>query len=141
MRKLVRGVVGLVGVLEAAAFFAGAALHLGIPLPVPFIAVHSLPAAVLETGSGVFLLVAAVAILAHGRRAWQMAVAAHVAGVASITFGIATGGGDPVAQSGHQTMLIVLIVVLIVLSTPLCRHALDTGRRHSRRRRRILQTL
>lgn len=142
VRKLVRATFGLVALIEAMAFFVGAGLHLGISLPVPFIEIHYLPSAVFEAGSGVFLLIAAVAVLAHRPRAWKIAVAAHVAGVASIAFGIAARGGGPAAQSGHHpAMLLVLIVVLIGLSTPPCRHALETGRRHSRRRRRILQTL
>jgi hypothetical protein len=140
MRKLVRAIVGLVALVESAAFFLGAGLHLGIPLPVPFIETHYLPSAVLEAATGVLLLIAAIAVVAHRRRAWKIAVAAHVAGVASIAFGIAARGGGAAAQSGHhQTMLLVLILVLAVLSTPLCRHALETGRHHSRRRRRILQ--
>lgn len=139
---MVRGTAGLVALIEAMAFFVGAALHLGIPLPVSYIETHYLPSAVLEAGSGIFLLFAAVAIMAHKRSAWKIAVAAHVAGVASIAFGIAARGGGPAAQSGHhQAMLLVLIAVLIALSMPLCRHALETGRRRSRRRRRILQTL
>lgn len=133
MRKKIRAMVGLVALIEALAFFVGAALS--------FIEVRYLPSAVLEAGSGVLLLVAAVAILAHRQRAWKIAVAAHVAGVASIALGIAARGGGPAAQSGHhQVMLLVLVVVLIILSTPLCRHALETGRHYSRRRRRILQT-
>jgi uncharacterized membrane protein YfcA len=101
-----------------------------------------LPSAVLETVSGVLLVIAALAVIARDRRSWKLAVAAHVAGVASIAFGIAVGGGSPAAQSGHHpTMLLVLIVALIALSMPLCRHALENGRRHGRRRRRILQAL
>lgn len=141
MRKLVRAAVALVALVEAMAFFVGAALHLGIPLPVSFVETHYLPSAVLEAGSGILLLIAAVAVVANRQRAWKIAVAAHVAGVASIAFGIARGGGAAAQSGHHQAMLLVLIVVLIVLSTPFCRHALETGRRHSRRRRRILQTL
>ncbi|HYO45887.1 MAG TPA: hypothetical protein VEY33_04280 [Gemmatimonadota bacterium] len=138
-----RATCGLVVLIEAIAFFVGAGLHLGISLPVPFIETHHLSSAVLEAGSGVFLLIAAAAVLAHRPRAWKIAVAAHVTGVASIAFGIAKHGGGSAAQSSHHpAMLLVLIVVLIGLSTPPCRHALETGRRHSRpRRRRILQAL
>ena len=135
-----RAIVGLVALVESAAFFVGAGLHLGISLPVPFIETRYLPSAVLETVSGVFLVIAALAVVGRDRRAWKLAVAAHVAGVASIAFGIAVRGGGQVAQSGHHpTMLLVLIVALIALSMPPIRHALENGQRHSRRRRRILQ--
>jgi hypothetical protein len=142
VRKVIRSVVVLLALLEAFGFFLGAALHLGIPMPAPFVEARSLPSAVLETVSGVLLVIAALAVIARDRRSWKLAVAAHVAGVASIAFGIAVGGGSPAAQSGHHpTMLLVLIVALIALSMPLCRHALENGRRHGRRRRRILQAL
>lgn len=142
VRKVVRSVVVLLALLEAFGFFLGAALHLGIPMPAPFIETRSLSSAVLETASGVLLVIAALAVLGRDRRAWKLAVAAHVVGVASIAFGIAVGGGSPAAQSGHHpTMLLVLIVALIALSMPFCRHALENGGRHSRRRRRILQAL
>jgi drug/metabolite transporter (DMT)-like permease len=142
VRKLVRSVVALLALLEAFGFFLGTALHLGIPMPAPFVETHYLPSAVLETASGVLLVIAALAALGRDRRAWKLAVAAHVAGVASIAFGIAVGGGGQATQSSHHpTMLLVLIVALIALSTPPFRHALEHGRRHSRRRRRILQAL
>jgi hypothetical protein len=139
---VVRAVVALLVLLEAFGFFLGAALHLGIPMPAPFIEARSLPSAALETASGILLVIAALAVIGRHRRAWKLAVAAHVVGVASIAFGIAVGGGSQVAQSGHHpTMLLVLIVALIALSMPPCRNALENGRRHSRRRRRLLQAL
>lgn len=142
MRKLIRSIVAMVALAEAFGFFVGAALHLGIPMPVPFVETRYLPSAVLETASGAFLVVAMLAILGRDRRAWKLAVAAHVAGVASIAFGIAVRGGGVATQMGHHpTMLLILIVALVALSTPFCRHALENGRRHGRRRRRILQAL
>ena len=142
MRKLLRAMIALVAFVEAMAFFLGTALHLGVPLPVPFVESRYLVSAVLEMASGVFLLVAVAAIVAHRRRAWETAVAAHVAGVASIAFGIAVRGAGFGAQSSHHPpMLLVLIIVLIALSTPPCRHALGNGKQRSKRRRRVLQSL
>jgi hypothetical protein len=141
VRKLIRGVVALVALGEALAFFVGAGLHLGIPMPGPFIEPTYLPSAVLEAASGVFLGIAAAVVLAHKRQAWKLAVAAHVAGVASIAFGIASRGSAAAHSGHHPTMLLTLIVALIGLSMPPVRHALESGRRHTRRRRRILQAL
>lgn len=141
MEKLLRSVIGLVIVVEAIAFLVGVALHLGVPLPVPFAESRSLRSAVLEAGSGIILLIAAGAALTHRSRAWKIAVAAHVAGVASITLGIAMRGAGLQAQSSHHPlMLLVLIGVLIGLSIPPCRRVLEDGKRRSKRRQ-ILQSL
>lgn len=137
MRNLVRPALGLVFVIEAMALFVGAALHLGLPLPIPLREIQSLPSAVLEAATGVFLLIAAAAVMAHSRRAWKSAVVAHVAGVASIAFGIASrAGGGPGRAGHHPEILLVFIVVLVVLSTPFCRQALANGHRRRSRRRR-----
>jgi hypothetical protein len=142
VRKLLQATIGLVAFVEAMAFFLGTALHLGVPLPVPFVESRSLVSAALEAASGVILLIAVAAIATQKRSAWEVAVASHVVGVASIAFGIAVRGTGFGAQSSHHPpMLLVLIVVLIALSTPPCRHALGSGRRRSKRRRRVLQTL
>lgn len=140
MRKLIRSMITVLVLVEALGFFVGAALHLGIPMPLPFVESRYLPSVVLETGIGIFLVIAALAILARDRRAWKLAVAAHVAGVAGIAFGIAVGAGGSATQMGHHpTMLLVLIVALVALSLPFSRHALEQTRRHGRRRRRMLQ--
>ena len=137
VQKVLRAVVVLALLFEAAAFFAGAMLHLGIPLPLPFVESESLRFAVLEAAGGGLLLVAVLAVLLRRWNAWKVAVVANVVGVAIIAY-IIIGGGPSRQPSHHQPMLILLIAFLVGLSLPRCRQALENGR-HVRRRRRILQ--
>lgn len=137
MQKILRAVAILALLFEAAAFFAGAMLHLGIPLPVPFVEFESLRFAVLEAAGGGLLLGAVLAVLLRRWNAWKVAVVANVVGVAIIAY-VTIIGGPSTQSSHHQPMLILLIGVLVGLSLPRCRQALENGR-HVRRRRRILQ--
>lgn len=142
MRKLLRTTIGLVVLVEALAFLMGAALHLGVSLPVPFAESRSLFGAAAEALSGIILLLAVAAIATREPRAWKLAVAGHVLGVAGIVWGIATGGSAFASQASHHPpMLLVLVVALIALSIPVCRQALENGRHRSRRRRRAVPTL
>lgn len=142
MRKLLRTTIGLVIMVEALAFLMGAALHLGVPLPVPFAESRSLFSAIAEAVSGIVLLVAVAAIATREPRAWKLAVAAHVLGMAGVVWGIAGRGSAFTSQpSHHPTMLLFLIVALIALSIPVCRQAVENGRHRSRRRRRAVPTL
>lgn len=136
MQKVLRAVVALTLLFEAAAFFLGAVLHLGMPIPLPFVESESLRFAVLETAGGGILLFAVLAVL-RKRNAWKIAVVANVVGVAIIAY-VTIVAGPALQASHHQPMLVLLIVVLVGLSIPRCRHALENGR-HGRRRRKILQ--
>lgn len=139
VHKVLRTIIMLALLFEAAAFFAGVMLHLGMPLPLPYVEIESLRFAFLEAVSGAILLVAFGMAVLRKRYAWKLAVGANIAGVATIAYATAVGG--PSAQSSHhQPMILLLIVVLIGLSLPPCRQALENGR-HGRRRRRILQAL
>lgn len=141
MRKLLRAIVALVALAEAFAFFVGTVLHIGVQLPVPFVESTRLSVAFLETASGALLLIAAAAIVIHWRRAWQIAVAAHVAGVASIAYGIATRGSSmAMGPSHHRPMLLILIGALIAIATPPVRNALENGRRRRRHRYHAMQS-
>lgn len=136
MQKVLRAVVALTLLFEAAAFFLGAVLHLGMPIPLPFVESESLRFAVLEAAGGGILLFAVLAVL-RKRNAWKIAVVANVVGVAIIAY-VTIVAGPALQASHHQPMLVLLIVVLVGLSIPRCRHALENGR-HGRRRRKILQ--
>jgi hypothetical protein len=139
LHKIVRTVVAVALLFEAGAFILGAMLHLGVPVPLPYVETRSLRFALVEAASGGLLVIAFGAALLHKRIAWKLAVGANVAGVASIAY--VTARGSASAQSSHhQAMLILLILVLVGLSIPRCRHALENGR-HVRRRRRVLQSL
>ena len=137
MQKILRSLIALALLFEAAAFFIGAMLHLGVPVPLPYAEVESLRFALLEAASGVLMLVAFGATVLRKRNAWKIAVVANAVGVASIAY-VTTVGGPATQSSHHQPMLILLIVVLVGLSIPRCRQALENGR-NVRRRRRILQ--
>lgn len=139
MQKILRSIIMFALLLEAVAFFAGAMLHLGMPLPLPYVEIGSLRFAFLEAATGGLLVIAFVAVLLRKRSAWKIAVVANVVGVASIAF-VAARGGPTVQASHHQPMLLLLIVVLVGLSIPRCRQALENGR-HARRRRRMVQAL
>lgn len=134
-KKLLRTVVALVALAEALAFFVGTALHLGVPLPVPYGESERLSVALVEAAGGALLLIAAAAILTHRRQAWQIAVAAHVGGVVAITYGITRGGGVAMLPSHHRPMLLFLIVALVALATPPIRNVLENGRRRRKQRR------
>ena len=79
----------------------------------------------------------AVLAVLRKRNAWKIAVVANVVGVAIIAY-VTIVAGPALQSSHHQPMLVLLIVVLVGLSIPRCRHALENGR-HGRRRRKILQ--
>ena len=140
MRNILRAAIGTVLFLEGLAFFGGVALHLGIRLPSPYVENFSYSSALAETVSGVVLLVAAVATAVRPRFAWKLAVIGHVLGVASIAWGSANAG-SALGPSHHPGMLLLLIVVVIALSMPFCRQALENGRHRSRRRRRYIQAM
>jgi hypothetical protein len=137
VQKILRSIIALALLLEAAAFFMGGMLHLGVPLPLPYAEVESFRSALLEAAIGVVLLVAFGATVLRKRNAWKIAVMANVVGVAIVAY-VTTGGVQGAQSSHHQPMLILLIVVLVGLSIPRCRQALENGR-HVRRRRRVLQ--
>ena len=138
MPKILRSIIAVALLFEAAAFLTGAMLHLGMPLPLPFTETESLRFAVLEAAAGGLLAIAFAAAILRKRTAWKIAVVANVVGVASIAF-ITARGGPSLQASHHQPMLLLLIVVLVGLSIPRCRQALENG--HARRRRRLLQAL
>ncbi|HJU86162.1 MAG TPA: hypothetical protein VJ788_02195 [Gemmatimonadota bacterium] len=137
MQKILRSIIALALLFEAAGFFVGAMLHRGVSLPLPYAEVESLRFALLEAAGGVVLLAAFGATVLRKRTAWKIAVVANVVGVAILAY-VTTGGVPGTQPSHHQPMLILLIVVLVGLSIPRCRQALENGR-HVRRRRRIIQ--
>lgn len=138
---LLRAAIAVAALGEAASLLLGAALHLGLPVPAPFVEPRYLPSAVLEGAAGTLLLYAAGGVALRRGRAWQMAVAAHVLAVMAIVLGIgakATGRAARMAtETGHHPQtLLVLIVVLVVLALPPCRTALGGSRRSARHRHR-----
>ncbi len=113
--------------LEAIGFLVAAVLHVGVPLPVGFSEPVILPAAIAEGLIGLFLAIAALALVAGDRIGWPLSIAAHVFGVAGVLVGmiaLAVGAGPSTEANElyHRVALIVLVAVLALLWT-------DRGRR------------
>lgn len=140
VQRILRTLLALAILFEAVVFFLGAMLHLGVSLPLPYHEVASLRFAFLEAVTGALLLIAFGAAVLHNKNAWKIAVGANVVGVAITAYVTAVGRSSP-QSSHHQPMLLLLIVILVGLSIPRCRQALENGRHVRRRRRRILQAL
>ncbi|MGH7571417.1 MAG: hypothetical protein ACREMK_06190 [Gemmatimonadota bacterium] len=114
--------------IEAIAFMIAAVLHLGVPLPVGFDEPVIIPAAIAEGLIGIFLAIAALALLASDRLAWPLAVAAHVFGITGVlvgTFALAVGAGPSTEANTiyHRVALAVLVAVLVLLLTERGRRA------------------
>ncbi|MGH7558744.1 MAG: hypothetical protein ACREMD_13380 [Gemmatimonadota bacterium] len=117
----------LVG-LEAVGFLIAAIIHLGVPLPVGFTEPVILPAAIAEALIGLFLAIAGLALVAGGRRAWALAIAAHLFGVAGVLVGmfalvVGAGPSTEANEIYHRVALIVLVAVLALLWTERGRRA------------------
>ena len=129
--------VGIVSALEAVTFFLGALLHLGVGIPLGFVVLEEppiFPAVVVESLCGLFLAVAAYAVLARKSWAWPAAVAGHAFALGGVLLGvtaIALGGGPTTTLNFvyHRAMLVVLAAVLVALATPITRNALGRGGR------------
>jgi hypothetical protein len=120
-------VITVLMVAEAVTFLLAALLHLGIPLG--FSEPHIIPAAIVEGLCGLLLAVSAYAVVARTTWAWGAALAAHLVAVVGVLLGItalALGAGPSTEANTiyHRVILGVLVVVLVVLSTPAARAAL-----------------
>jgi hypothetical protein len=126
-------IVTLISVLmvgEALTFLLAALLHLGIPLG--FSEPRIIPAAIVEGLCGLLLAGSAYAVFVRTRLAWGAALAAHLFAVAGVLLGIISlalglGPSTVVNTIYHRVILGVLVVVLVLLTTPAARAAL--GRR------------
>jgi hypothetical protein len=134
-RDAIAVATGVVSALEAVTFFIGALLHLGVGIPLGFVVLEEppiFPAVVVESLCGLFLGVAAYAVLTRKSWAWPAAVAGHAFALGGVLLGvtaIALGGGPDTTLNHvyHRVMLVVLGAVLVVLATPSGRNALGRG--------------
>lgn len=121
-RGALAALLSLIVGLEAVAFMIAAVLHVGVPLPVGFDEPVIMPAAIAEGLIGLFLAIAALALVAGDRLGWPLAVAAHVFGVAGVIVGmiaLAVGAGPSTEanETYHRVALIVLVAMLSLLWT------------------------
>lgn len=131
--------VGVISALEAVTFLLGALLHLGVGIPLGFVVLEEpqiFPAVVVESLCGLFLGIAAYAVLSRKSWAWPVAVGGHAFALGGVLLGvtaIALGGGPNTTLNFiyHRTMLVVLAAVLVALATPAVRNALGRGGQES----------
>ncbi len=131
-RNAIGTAIGALSAVSAATFFLGALLHLGVRVPLGFVAIEEpviLPATIVEGACGTALAVAAFAVLARKNGAWTVATAAHAFALGGVLLGItalAVGAGPSTELNTiyHRVMVVVLVTVLALLLSPAGRSAL-----------------
>jgi len=127
-------VISVLMVVETITFLLAALLHVGIQFPLGFSEPRIIPAVIVEGLCGVFLAVSAYGVFARKTWAWWVAIAAHIFALAGVLLGItalALGLGPSTETNTiyHRVILAVLVIVLVGLSTPGARAALDHSHR------------
>jgi hypothetical protein len=127
-----------VGVMlaEAVTFWIAACLHLGVRIPLGFAVLAEptiFPATVVETTCGLALALAAATVIGGSRWGWAAAVGAHLLSIGGVLLGmaaLAAGRGPRTASNDayHLTIVTALALGLILLATPMARHALNRAR-------------
>jgi hypothetical protein len=133
--------IGVLAVLYAVTFLAGALLHLGVRIPLGFTVLAEpriIPATIVEGLCGLFLAVGAYAVLARRTWAWPAVTAAHAFALGGVLLGMAAlalGGGPSTELNTvyHRVMLVALATGLVLLLMPVGRTALGRGDRGSHR--------
>jgi hypothetical protein len=116
---MMRTAPGLILISNAALFLFGAMQHAGISLG----RIHEpkiIPAAIVETMCGVFLLWGSIAIAGHFSSAWTIALIGNVVALAGVLLGIvalAMGKGPRTASNDlyHRIMLVLIAAGLLTL--------------------------
>jgi hypothetical protein len=109
----------LLMIANAAVFFFGALQHAGIALG----ALHEpviIPAAIVETICGLFLLWGATALLRNSRSLWRAALIANFVALGGVLLGmaaLAVGAGPRTASNDlcHRIMLGLIVASLLIL--------------------------
>ena len=123
---------GILAALYACTFFVGAALHVGVRIPLGFAVLAEpriLPATIVEGLCGLSLAVGAYAVLARKTWAWPAITAAHAFALGGVVLGmvaLAVGAGPSTELNDvyHRVMLAALAAGLALLLTPAGRAAL-----------------
>lgn len=110
---------GLLMITNAALFFFGAVQHVGFAIG-PFHEPHILPAAIVESICGLFLLWGATAIFRQSASDWITALIANLVALAGVMLGmvaLALGRGPRTASNDlyHHIMLVLIAGAVLIL--------------------------
>jgi hypothetical protein len=111
--------LGLIMISNAALFFFGAVQHAGIPLG-RFHEPEIIPAAIVETICGLFLLWGSIAIFGHFSGHWRIGLVGNLVALAGVLLGmvaLAAGRGPRTASNDlyHRIMLVLIAAGLLIL--------------------------
>ncbi len=114
-----RTALGVIMISNAALFFFGAVQHAGISLG----RIHEpkiIPAAIVETICGLFLLRGGIAIAGQFSAAWKTALIGDLVALAGVLLGmaaLAAGRGPRTASNDlyHRVMLVLIAAGLLIL--------------------------
>ncbi len=114
-----RTILGIVMLIEAATFVAGAVLHAGVPLGT-MAEPRIIPATIVESICGMALLWGGAALLFRQKRARLAAIITHAVAISGVLLGIAAlalGAGPHTASNDlyHRTVLVFLAAGLFFL--------------------------
>lgn len=114
-----RTALGLLMISNAALFLFGAVQHAGIPLG-RFHEPTIVPAVIVETGCGLFLMYSSIAVLGHFSSRWGIALIANLVALGGVLLGmvaLAAGRGPRTASNDlyHHIMLVLLAARLLLL--------------------------
>jgi hypothetical protein len=115
-----RTAVGLIMISNGALFLFGALQHAGIALG-RFREPRIIPAAVVETICGWFLLCGGIVVLSHFSGGWNLALIANLVALGGVLLGmgaLAAGRGPRTASNDlyHRIMLGLIAASLLILS-------------------------
>ena len=111
--------IGSLMLANAALFFFGAIQHAGLSLG-PFHEPVIIPAAIVETLSGLVLLWGALAMVCNWKKSWGAALTGNLIALAGVLLGmaaLAVGAGPRTASNDlyHRLMLILIAVATVAL--------------------------
>ncbi|HEY4930373.1 MAG TPA: hypothetical protein VII23_02280 [Terriglobales bacterium] len=114
-----RTILGVVTISNAALFFFGAAQHIGLRLG-RFHEPTIIPAAIVETTCGLFLVCGGIVILGHFSSRWNIALIGNLVALGGVLLGmvaLAAGRGPRTASNDfyHRTMLVLICASLLIL--------------------------
>lgn len=116
---MIRTALGLIMISNAALFLFGAVQHAGISVG-RFQEPRIIPAALVETLCGLFLLWGSIAILGQFSGHWNFALIGNLVALGGVLLGmaaLAAGGGPRTASNDlyHRIMLVLIGTSLLIL--------------------------
>ncbi|HEX4785166.1 MAG TPA: hypothetical protein VH350_12545 [Candidatus Sulfotelmatobacter sp.] len=126
---MMRTALGVIMITNTALFLFGAVQHAGIPVG-RFHEPRIIPAAVVESICGSFLLWGSISIFAHLSNNWKIALIGNLVALAGVFLGmaaLAAGRGPRTASNDlyHRIMLVLIgasLLILIFAKSPLQRN-------------------